>query len=185
MKFAIQRRKDSAQFFVEIQSKYLNVLPPIGTEFEVSISTDGNKFSATTACFLADGRSLMVGNEIVRLNRSALQGKNNSLQLSLGSPVRKQSFICKTMRPVEPKKIASSQGGGDLKSPMTGKILAVNIQNGSKVLEGEVLLTIEAMKMENRIVAECTGTIQNIKIAPGKAVTSGDVLLTLIADISE
>ena len=86
---------------------------------------------------------------------------------------------------VEPKKIASSQGGGDLKSPMTGKILAVNIQNGSKVLEGEVLLTIEAMKMENRIVAECTGTIQNIKIAPGKAVTSGDVLLTLIADISE
>ena len=180
MKFAIQRRKDSAQFFVEIQAKNLNVLPPIGTEFEVSISTDGNKFSATTACFLADGRSLMVGNEIVRLNCSALQGKNNSLQLSLGSPVRKQSFICKTMRPVEPKKIASSQGGGDLKSPMTGKILAVNIQNGSKVLEGEVLLTIEAMKMENRILLNARAQFKILKLRQEKQLPAAMYCLLLL-----
>jgi len=64
-------------------------------------------------------------------------------------------------------------------SPLPGKILAVKVTTGQKVKEGDLLLTIEAMKMENEIVAPIDGTVSEIAVKPQATVQIGDNLITI------
>lgn len=71
------------------------------------------------------------------------------------------------------------QGGVKVNSPMPGKILGVKANAGQAVKKGEVLLILEAMKMENEVVAPQDGTVASINVAVGDMVESGDVLASL------
>ena len=62
---------------------------------------------------------------------------------------------------------------------MPGNILSVNVQNGSAVKKGDVLMILEAMKMENEIMAPCDGTVTSVSVQKGAAVESGAVLCTI------
>ena len=62
---------------------------------------------------------------------------------------------------------------------MPGKILSVKASVGSSVKKGEVILILEAMKMENEVVAPSDGTVASINVSAGDAVEAGDVLATL------
>ncbi len=64
-------------------------------------------------------------------------------------------------------------------SPMPGKILAIKANAGQAVKRGEVVMILEAMKMENEITAPEDGTIASINVAVGDSVESGDTLATL------
>lgn len=84
--------------------------------------------------------------------------------------------------PVETKKVEevkeapkASLGAQSVISPMPGTILKVNVADGSKVSSGDVILILEAMKMENEIVAPCDGTV-SIKVKQGETVDT-DALL--------
>ncbi len=81
----------------------------------------------------------------------------------------------------KPAKAAASGAAGSVKvnSPMPGKILAVKASEGKAVKRGEVILLLEAMKMENEIVAPQDGTIVSINVAAGQSVEAGDLLATL------
>ena len=72
-------------------------------------------------------------------------------------------------------------GAGSIKvsSPMPGKILAVKANVGDSVKKGQVILILEAMKMENEVVAPEDGTIASIDVTVGASVESGDTLATL------
>ncbi|MDF2871035.1 MAG: Biotin carboxyl carrier protein [Anaerocolumna sp.] len=72
-----------------------------------------------------------------------------------------------------------SNGKIPVSSPMPGKILAVKASIGQSVNRGDVLLILEAMKMENEIVAPEAGTVASINIAVGETVESGSLLATL------
>lgn len=74
---------------------------------------------------------------------------------------------------------AGAQGGVKVNAPMPGKILAVKASVGQAVKKGDVLLILEAMKMENEVVAPQDGTVASINVAEGAMVESGDVLATL------
>jgi glutaconyl-CoA decarboxylase len=63
---------------------------------------------------------------------------------------------------------------------MPGTILAVNKQPGSAVAAGEVILVLEAMKMENEIVAPCAGTLAQVLVSKGSTVET-DAVLAVIA----
>lgn len=80
-----------------------------------------------------------------------------------------------------PKKAAPVGAAGAVKvaSPMPGKILSIKASAGQAVKRGEVLLILEAMKMENEVVAPQDGTVASINVAEGAMVESGDVLATL------
>jgi biotin carboxyl carrier protein len=66
----------------------------------------------------------------------------------------------------------------EIKAPMHGKIVNILVDEGDQVNNGQVLLVLEAMKMENQIKSPRKGTIKKIKIVNDQSVKIGDVLLT-------
>lgn len=74
---------------------------------------------------------------------------------------------------------AGAQGAVKVNAPMPGKILKVNVNAGTAVKKGDVLLVLEAMKMENEIPAPSDGTVASINVAVGDNVEAGAVLATL------
>ena len=81
--------------------------------------------------------------------------------------------------PAAPKAAAAPAGAEAVKSPMPGTINAVNVTAGQTVKKGDVLCIIEAMKMENEIMAPRDGVVASVNVTKGATVASGDVLLTL------
>jgi biotin carboxyl carrier protein len=63
--------------------------------------------------------------------------------------------------------------------PITGKIIGVDVKAGDTVQEGDVICTIEAMKMENPIMAPVAGKITEVKVKVGEVVSSGNVITTI------
>ncbi|MBD3305275.1 biotin/lipoyl-binding protein [candidate division KSB3 bacterium] len=82
-------------------------------------------------------------------------------------------------QPKAPKPVASSAGGHQVQAPMPGKVLSVNVSQGDAVKNGDVLLILEAMKMENDIMAPADGTIASIEVKSGDSVNTGDVLVVI------
>ncbi len=70
-------------------------------------------------------------------------------------------------------------GAVKVNAPMPGKILAVKTQVGAAVKKGDVILVLEAMKMENEIVAPQDGTVASVNVSVGASVESGEVMVTL------
>lgn len=78
-----------------------------------------------------------------------------------------------------PAPVAAPAGGETVNSPMPGTILSINVQNGSAVKKGDVLMILEAMKMENEIMSPCDGTIASINVNAGASVETGAVLCVI------
>ncbi len=78
-----------------------------------------------------------------------------------------------------PAPAAPAAGSVPVTAPMPGKILGVKLQAGAAVKRGQVILILEAMKMENEIVAPQDGTIASINVAVGDMVEPGATLATL------
>ena len=82
--------------------------------------------------------------------------------------------------PVATAKSETPAGNAEaLNSPLSGNIFKINVTVGQSVAEGDVLIILEAMKMETEVRAVKAGVVQSIDIAEGSAVSVGDVLLTL------
>ncbi len=74
---------------------------------------------------------------------------------------------------------SSAKGTGHIKAPLPGTILSVNARVGDEVKSGDLLLVMEAMKMENNINADRAGKITAIKVSQGDSVLEGDILVEI------
>ncbi len=74
---------------------------------------------------------------------------------------------------------APTASGTQVKAPMPGSILAVKASVGQAVKAGDVLVVLEAMKMENDITAPCDGTVKEIVVTKGTTVNTDDVLVVI------
>lgn len=74
---------------------------------------------------------------------------------------------------------AALASGEVVKAPMPGNILKINVAPGQKVEEGDVLIVIEAMKMENEIVATKSGTVAQVAVSKGAVVETGAPLVVI------
>ncbi len=78
-----------------------------------------------------------------------------------------------------PVPTAVPAGANAVTAPMPGNILDIKVSAGQSVKSGEVLVILEAMKMENEILAPCDGTISAVNTTKGSTVNTGDVLVTI------
>lgn len=74
---------------------------------------------------------------------------------------------------------AAPAGAATVEAPMPGTILAVNVKVGDAVKKGQVLCVLEAMKMENEIMATGDGTVVSVAVSVGESVNTGQVLIAL------
>jgi biotin carboxyl carrier protein len=77
------------------------------------------------------------------------------------------------------RKSTASGVAGAITSQMTGQVVRVDVKEGDEVKEGDILLIIEAMKMENEIAAPMDGTVKELAVAAGARISEGDMLLVL------
>lgn len=80
-----------------------------------------------------------------------------------------------------PKAAAAPVAAGSevVTAPMPGKIMSIKVSVGKAVNAGDLILTLEAMKMENEIFCGAAGTVKEIRVNEGAAVNPGDVLVVI------
>ncbi len=99
-----------------------------------------------------------------------------------GSGVQTAAPVKKAAAPKAAPKAAApagAQGAVKVNAPMQGKILKVNTSAGAAVKKGDVLLVLEAMKMENEICAPQDGTVATVECSVGDSVETGKVLVSM------
>ena len=78
-----------------------------------------------------------------------------------------------------PAPAAAPAGGEQVTSPMPGTILSINVAAGDTVKRGQVLMILEAMKMENEIMCPCDGKVVSVNTSKGSSVESGTLLCVI------
>ena len=81
--------------------------------------------------------------------------------------------------PAAPAAPVAAGAGEQINAPMPGNILAVNFAAGDAVKKGDVLMVLEAMKMENEIMCPCDGTLTSVTVTKGQTVDTGALLCTI------
>lgn len=105
-------------------------------------------------------------------------GAGVSAPAAAPAPAPAAAAAPKAAAPKAAPEAAAPAGGTPVKAPMPGNILDIKVQSGASVKSGDVLIILEAMKMENEIVAPSDGTV-TVVTTKGAAVNTGDVLVTL------
>lgn len=95
------------------------------------------------------------------------------------APVAAPAPVAPAAAPAPVAAAAPVADGTQVKAPMPGNILDVKVSVGGTVAEGDVLMILEAMKMENEILAPVAGKVASVQVAKGASVNSGDVLAVL------
>ncbi len=123
-----------------------------------------------------------------------LNGRTYAVEVELAEPMNMQEFRSYAPAPAAPVAEAapvvapvaapaaapSVTGAGDrVDSPMPGNILQVLVSNGQAVKAGDVLVILEAMKMENEIVAHRNGTVTQVLVSKGSVVDTGAPLVVI------
>lgn len=81
--------------------------------------------------------------------------------------------------PKAEKPAAAAGAGTKIKAPLPGTITEMKVKVGDTVKNGDTVVVLEAMKMQNNIEAECNGTVTSVLVNPGDTVMEGDTLITI------
>ena len=136
---------------------------------QVSVNKSANKEAAPAAQASASGEyTIKVNgkNYAVKLegeNKATVNGKTYDINVKAGIET----------------KAATAGDGEEVKAGLPGNVLRIEVSEGDEVAEGDVLLVVEAMKMETEIKSPKAGTVQSILVAQGDKVVSGQALVTL------
>ena len=122
-----------------------------------------------------------------------LNGRTYEVEVELAEPMLMQEFqsyapapaaaavpVVEAAPSAAPTAAPAVTGAGEkVDSPMPGTILKVNVAAGQTVKEGDLLVILEAMKMENEIFAPKSGTVTQVAVSKGASVNTGDVLVVI------
>lgn len=113
--------------------------------------------------------------------RVSVNGKDYDVELGgteqQGDAVREAPRAAPVVTSSGPRPASASRG--QVRAPISGVVLRVEVQPGQKIQRGTVLLILEAMKMENEIIASEDGTVQSLNVKPSQDVREGDLLVVI------
>jgi len=159
-------------FTVKIDGKPLNVelqAEKLDLEKQFSIKIDGKPYQI----------------ELLKIDREKpfrIKVEEASFKAEVKTPTAKATITAFEPALPTPTKRALPQKQvieGAVTAPMTGKIISVKVKKGDQVKAGQVLFTVEAMKMENEITAPNAGTVLEVSVSEGSSVSEGEVLLII------
>lgn len=115
-----------------------------------------------------------------------VNGVTYEVQVEEGSapsaPVKKEAPVPQqkpAAAPPAPKKSSAPVGATQVKSPMPGTIIKINVKVGDEVKKGTLLCMLEAMKMENEIFSPVDGKVASVNVSANAAVESGQLLVSI------
>lgn len=126
--------------------------------------------------------------------RVTLNGKTYEVEAEKGAPMPETAYTAPAAAPAPAVEVPAAAApapapasaaapaavsGTVVSSPLPGNVLAIEVNPGEAVKAGQVLVLIEAMKMENEIVAPCDGVVKQILVNKGAVVATGDKLLVI------
>ncbi|NPV88795.1 biotin/lipoyl-binding protein [Coprothermobacteraceae bacterium] len=109
--------------------------------------------------------------------RNIAPAARTTVQRPSASP--QQAPVAPTAAPEPVNNAPTSAGGHVVEAPLPGKILRIAVSVGSPVKKGDLLLILEAMKMENEILAPMDGTVQQVLVNPNQTVNTHDPLVVI------
>lgn len=113
----------------------------------------------------------------IKFNNKVYEIEVEELEKGSAAPSTEEAAPVKKEAPaVEMEKVI---GGTEVKAPMPGNIIDIKVKEGDRVKSGQVLLILEAMKLENEIVAPSDGVVKGINTSKGSTVELGDALVVL------
>ena len=115
-----------------------------------------------------NGTEYEIGIELMSETEAAASKQNSKQNSKQAAPAE-----------AAPAPSAAPGAGEAVNSPMPGTILSVNVKAGDAVKKGQVLMILEAMKMENEIMAGADGTVTAVMVSAGQAVEAGAALCTI------
>jgi glutaconyl-CoA/methylmalonyl-CoA decarboxylase subunit gamma len=95
------------------------------------------------------------------------------------APVAAPAPAAEAPAPAAPAVGGAVAGATTVKAPMPGTVISFKVSQGQAVKQGDVILILEAMKMENEIVAPVSGKVASLRVAQGAAVNTGDALIDI------
>jgi biotin carboxyl carrier protein len=154
---------DGRKRAVDIDSKALNLDKPF------TVKIDGKRYHVEL-------QTPNTGREIpVKVDEAVFTAE-------IRTPVRKTTFATFEPTTTAPSKKATANRQileGAVVAPMTGKIVAVRVKKGEQVKAHQVLCVVEAMKMENEILAPKAGTVKEVNVSEGSPVSEGEPLFII------
>ena len=112
-----------------------------------------------------------------------LEVNGTSYEVKLNEEIKKTKtptlVRAASKRPAEPLKVNPKSKKTKIVAPIPGVILSLNVKVGDTIKENDLLLVLEAMKMENNIVSEKTGVVTAINVAVGQQVLQDEVMIEL------
>lgn len=109
-----------------------------------------------------------------------VNGTQYDVEIHRQVPVTKTPILVRNpVKVPEPVQMSSGTKFLAVRTPLPGNILSISKKNGDPVKRGDLVLIYEAMKMENKILAEKDGVIRNLKVNPGDNILQDDVLFEI------
>jgi len=119
--------------------------------------------------FTEDGRSFQVAYQYGGDRRWRVTVGEREFDLAVLTPVEA----------IDAETTAAGRGASRLEAPIPGKVVSVGVSAGDEVSPGQALVVLEAMKMENELIAEQAGTVAAVHVEPGDTVDTGTLLVEL------
>jgi len=147
-----------------------HVMKISGREYKAQVK----ELSADHALVVVDGKEYTV--DLAHLGRKTVTAADMP-RIAVAAPSAPAPAVAVAVAPPPAKRSVVAAGDGAITAPMPGSIFQMKTQEGATVQAGQVLLVMEAMKMENPITAPYNGTVTKVFVREGDNVGEGDLLV--------
>ncbi|MFP3859852.1 MAG: acetyl/propionyl/methylcrotonyl-CoA carboxylase subunit alpha [Bacteroidales bacterium] len=151
-----------------------------GNNNELYIETTGEKYKAELSEIQSNHIIFQVKNQKIKIHYSGKPGKTQLIFGGLSYDAHHNDFRGIILN--KPQAKNTRRESDTIISPMYGKVVQVNVDNNTKVNKGQTLLVIDAMKMENNIVAPGNLVVKNLRVKKGDQVKDGQILAETVLE---